>query len=178
MTGKLTFSTLLDGVYMHIDCGIVISIDDTPHVSISRTKIPTYSAENAFLFDTGATDTYTITVKRLNPTGDDVVNDSSVYTQAQWGDTTRWSNRVWKEALTLFINRWQARTDGCIMSFIPEVQVQGGFDEHDLFQRRIDNINVYIKTMSFDYDTSSAELITVNMTVVMGSMCGRQRVRW
>lgn len=184
MSGMLRLVANTDGILMDIDCGTVISFSDNPNVSTTRVPIVTYTAENAFLFDTGATDSFTIQVARKNPikgqdgVTQDIIDDSSVYKNRVWGDTTCWSNRVWKEALTLFINRWQARTDGCKLTYTPVVQVNGGYDSHDLYQRSINSVNVYIKSISFSYDVSSHELIRATLNINVGSMCGRQNIRW
>ena len=167
---------------MDLNCGTVQNLSDDIHVSTARVPIVTYTAENAFLFDTGATDSYSIQVIRKNPIAGEngiteVINDSTVLETADWGDTRSWSNRVWKEALTLFINRWQARTDGCRMIYVPVVQDSRGYDGKDVYQRSID-VNVYVKSISFTYSISSAEVIRATIDLSVGSMCGKQQVRW
>ncbi len=171
-----------DGSHMDIDCGVVQSLSDNIHVSTARVPIVTYTAENAFLFDTGTTDSFSAQIIRKNPIAGEngiteVINDSTVLESADWGDTRSWSNRVWKEALTKFINRWQARTDGCRMIYVPVVQDPRGYQGGDVFQRSID-VNVYIKSISFSYSTTSAEVIKATLEFTVGSMCGKQQVRW
>ena len=160
-------------------------MSDDIHVSTSTTPIVTYSAENAFVFDTGATNTYTFTIMRKNPHVGEVVNGSTVtqviegdLSASTWTCTYEWSNASWKKAMTAFINRWQAKTNGCKMYYTPIVQIQSLGEKQDVFQRRIDGVNIYLKSISFEYTITSPEIIKTTLSVMLGSMCGPQRTEW
>ena len=157
-----------------LDCGIVKQVQDMPAISLSQTPIPTYPAENAFTFDTGAVDQLTFSLTRVNP--DDAYDPSDDYRviHGRWdiaeAPTDQWCNRLWIEALVSLINRWQFRTDGCRLTFLPVV-------EGDVFQHTLDEINVYLKTVTHKYTRGFAEKIDVTITAIVGSATGlRQEV--
>ena len=168
-----------------VDCGTVVSVSDNVQVNLSTTPIVTYTAENAFVFDTGATNTYTFTIVRKNPIPGEVINGEVVHevingipNDSGWTCTYEWSNSSWKKAMAAIINRWQAKTNGCKLYYTPIVQVDTETGRRDVFQRRIDGINVYLKSLTFDYTTAAPEVIKANISVTMGSMCGSQRISW
>jgi hypothetical protein len=162
-----------------LDCGVVESVQDNVTVSLSTTPIVTYSAENAFVFDTGATNTYTFHIVRKNPIGrGEVIDDEYTAFSGYWENSERWSNRVWMMGLRKFINRWQARSDGCKLYFTPLVQDKDGYDRYDVYQRRLDGVNVYLKGVTFNYTVNSPEIIRATISVTLGSMCGKQRAKW
>ena len=174
--GQLRFTTKSPtGLIWDIECDTVVSFTDSVNASISQTPIVTYTAENAFTFDTGATATYTFSIMRKNPKSA-IDNDSELH--GNWSNSHLWSNRLWKIALTKFINRWQAKTDGCRVYYTPYVQESGGYDTQDVYQRRISNVNVYLKSIVFQYSVSSLEVLNVTVNATVGSMCGKQRVVW
>lgn len=170
---ELSLYAKVDGYTWNLDCGIVQSVDDRVQVNLSTTPIVTYDAENAFVFDTGATNTYTFKVIRKNPNPN---TDGDLVPNSNWSldETKEWSNRKWKEALTLFINRWQALSDGCVLNYTPVVQVGG----EDVYQRSLTNLRGYLKSVIFEYSANSVETITANISFTLGSMCSRQRIQW
>lgn len=185
MQGQLILEMVTKtGVSKNLDCGIVSMLSDRVNVSISHTPIVTYTAENAFLFDTGATDQISITLLRRNPENaydpiDEGLSDTHILQDTDWSDSHIWCNRLWKEALVMLINRWQVDTDGCLIHFTPVVQVPGGYmDSGDLYQRGIYGANAYLKSESITYDIKSHELISATIDLVIGSMCGDKKVVW
>lgn len=184
MQGQLILEfTPQNGVPKRLDCGAVTLLSDRVNVTVSHTPIVTYSAENAFLFDTGATDQLAITLVRKNPPNaydplDGGIPDATLLS-GQWTDTHTWCNRLWKSAISMLINRWQAETDGCKIYFTPVVQVENGYaGTGDLYQRGLYGVNAYIKSESITYNTKSYEVINVSLNLTVGTMCGDVKVVW
>ena len=181
-----------------LDMGVQ-RLNDEITISVLQVPIVTYEAENAFSYDTSAQNQFTLTITRKNPDDaydplddQDLINSITVFPEGEdaeeiidnerlfgagrnWDNSATWCNRFWKKALTALINRWQARTDGNRMSFVPVV-LSGGENSEGVFQHRIVNANVYIKSVSFTYTTDSPEVINVQMTLVMGTMSGQRQV--
>ena len=166
--GLLIISYMNDTMEYRLDCGIVTSVNDDITSSVLVTPIVTYSADNAFAFDTGTKEVISFTIRRRDP---DVPEDplgsfnSANITDIAWEHTDRWSNGLWKLALESLIDRWQMRTDGCTVSFTPVVMTDG----QPVYQNPI-NVNAYISSLSIQYSVNSFDTLTVNMTVMVGTM--------
>ena len=178
-----------------LDMGIQ-KLTDSITASIVQFPIVTYSAENAFTYDTSSRNQFTLTITRQSPDdaydpldddqfivnvpepqeGEDAEDAvDNAYLAGSWANSGTWCNRLWKKALTSLINRWQAKTDGNRMTFIPVVTRDGTAGTEGVFQHRIVNANVYIKTLSFTYG-EYPEVIDVSLTVVMGTMSGQRQI--
>lgn len=145
------------GAYVQIDCGIVTTVDDNIRADVLVTPIVVYNANNAFAFDTGATENLSFSILRRNPPSD-VIDDSSP-------NSAYWSNHKWKLAISGLIDRWQARTDGCTLRFTPVV-LNG---QNGVYQEAIE-VNAYIRSLTITYDVSSLELLRVTLDAAVGSM--------
>lgn len=178
-----------------LDMGVQ-KLTDGISVNTIQTPIVTYTAENAPTYDISSRNQFTITITRNNPdnsydplddaefimnvpvsetAGDaeDVIDNA--YLEGSWDNSGTWCNRLWKKALTSLINRWQAKTDGNRMTFIPVVTRDGTPDTEGVFQHKIVNANVYLKTLTFTYG-EYPEAIDVNITLVMGTMSGKRQI--
>lgn len=129
----------------------VKAYEDQVSVSISTTPIVTYTAENAMAFDTSATENITISFERVNPQ----FPKDNQETQSQW------SNEKWIGALQQLINRWQVRTDGCVIEYIPN----GDSTWHAHYSR-----NAYLKSVSVGYSNDYPEKIVGSISAAVGSM--------
>jgi len=174
-----------------LDMGVQ-KLEDSLIVNMVSGPIVTYSAENAYAFDIGTQNELSIHITRRNPQnaydplddtdleytlGDDEdVEDAADRTllEGSWEHSGTWCNRLWKKALTSLINRWQARTDGNRLTFIPVVTIDGTADTDGVFQRKIVDANVYMKTLSISYSINSPEVLEVSINLVRGSMCGQR----
>ena len=165
--GQLVFrfydnSDMLQEIY----CDTIQSVSDEISASASVTPIVTYTAENSFAFDVSANESIHIPFIRKNPIDVEYVNGSESST-----DSREWSNRKWQEEFTRFINRWQARSDGCTMSYIPPGSVFSNGEWQDTeYQHAINNLNVYIRSLSFNNSINSYETVTGTISLQVGSM--------
>ena len=178
-----------------LDMGIQ-RMTDSISASIVQTPIVTYTAENAFTYDVSARDQFTLTITRKNPDNAyDPLDDSdfienlsspgegedaedyidNACLSESWEYSGMWCNRLWKKALTSLINRWQVKTDGNRMTFIPVVTRDGTPATEGVFQHRIVDANVYIKTLTFTYG-EYPEVIDVSITLVMGTKSGKRQI--
>lgn len=174
--GELILSYNNGGKEYTLECTTITSVSDNIKASVLQTPIPTYSADNAFAFDSGASENIQFTIVRKNPENpidppDFPDNIPDMY-ELDWGlyDTTRWGNRIWKLALISMVDRWQMKTDGISVLYLPYVlseneegTVQG------VYHAPIDE-NGYIKTLSITYDISSFEVLKVTLNIAIGSM--------
>ena len=173
--GELLLSYDEGGTTYALECGTVVSVGDNVKASVLVTPIVTYTANNAFAFDTGATENLTFNITRRNPPETDdesttvidipTVVDYHTLPTGPWENTHRWCNRMWKIALERFIDRWQMRTDGCKVRFVPYVKKNG----EDVYQKEID-VNGYLKSLTIQYSTMSCEVLTVQLSIAVGSM--------
>jgi hypothetical protein len=112
-------------------------------------------------------------VNAYDPLDHDILSDD-VILSANWNlaeaPTGEWCNRLWVQALVMLINRWQANTDGCRLTYLPIV---GG----EVYQHGYNEINVYLQSLSYTYNTDSPEVLQVSISAIVGSKCSvRQEV--
>ena len=166
--GELLLSYTKNGIEYMLECGTVTAVNDDVKADVLVTPIVTYTANNAFAFDSGATENLTFNIKRRNPS--DAYDNLTVIDQTSlptgpWTDTHVWCNRMWKIALESFIDRWQMKTDGCRVRFIPYVKNNNG----GIYQKEID-VNGYLKSLTIQYSTTSNELLSVQLSIAVGTM--------
>lgn len=170
--GALTLSYHDDHRDYVLECGIVTAVTDSVRADVMQVAIPTYSADNAFAFDKGAVENLQFTLVRRNP--DDVQDppydlDDPRLNWADY-DSSKWSNCVWKTALVYMINRWQMKTDGVSVLFIPLIQIDDpAYSSSDVYQSTIDT-NGYLHTVNIVYDISSLEVLHVRINIAVGTM--------
>ena len=137
--------------------GTVERISHNLSKSCMITALVSLRAESAFGLDTKTGKTITLSFSRVNPISP---NDDS-------SDSTRWSNAFWKGELIKAVNRWQCRTDGARLSFIPS--------SDNPYMPPIDDVNGYIKTLSFSYTSSNNTMISGSMEFHVGTMYVKTR---
>ena len=89
--------------------GTITGIQESFQKSGSTFPLVAMSAENTIVIDTKTTKVISVSFLRKQPEN---VNDSS-------SDTTRWSNATWFDTISKCVNRWQCRTDGYRLTYVP-----------------------------------------------------------
>lgn len=153
-TFRITYTQLgKDGIATPITLsfGAVTSIKPSITKSVSTIPLVSMGADRAFQLETGNTKEYNISFSRVNPT--DYDNSSS--------DSTLWSNAYWYEQVTKLADRWQMKTDGCRITYLPAVT--------NPYVPSIDT-NGYIKMLTRTYNSRFNELITGTIQIIVGTM--------
>ena len=139
-----------------LDFGSIQSINDSPRKSVSVTPIVSLPMMNSFPIETGNSLSYTVSFKRHDSrttSYDDQIGTSLEVTR-------QWSNRKWYTEVSRIIDRWQVRTNGCKMTYIPgEGDMMPGFSKDG-----------YLKNISRVYRDDYNEVITGSFTFVVGTM--------
>ena len=147
------YSTDANGIRSQVilDVGSVTNL--TQNITKATSTIPLVSmgADRAFQLETGNTMQYTISFKRKNPVNHD--NTSA--------DSTQWSNRKWYDEMTKLVDRWQMKTDGCRMTYKPEIT--------NPYVPAID-VNGYIKMLTRNYTSKYNELIEGSIQFIVGTI--------
>lgn len=157
---RLSYGTATD-----IGFGSVTSFEETFSKSCTVTPLVSLTVYDTFVIETGSQKTYTFGFSRVHPAGWTEGDDAS-------SDINRWSNRKWYEAVTTAMNRWQARTNGFVMSYAPDStnpyiparisSISGGLEE-----------NGYIKNLSLTYAQADNTVIKGTMEFHVGTMFPR-----
>lgn len=126
--------------------GHVTRHSDTISFSNTVIKMPTMPSRNTFVIDSGCKESVQLTFTHRS--GDDGV-----------------TNATWLTNIRQYVDRWQADTDGCLLNVVPD----GDSDE----EQAREAYNVYINDMTTTYDTTSPELVSVSLTLKVGSMYGK-----
>lgn len=174
--GRLILSYSEGSRLYTLECETVTAVSDQINANVLQVPIPSYNADNAFAFDSGSTEKLHFTIIRRNPEEiedpPNIPDNVSEMYNFDWSqcDTTKWSNRVWKLALVSMVDRWQMRSDGISVMFIPIVlsDIESG-DTQGYFQAMIDE-NGYIKTLNITYDINSFEVLRISMDIAIGTM--------
>lgn len=125
------------------DIGLIQSIGNSYTISVTNMGIPSQPSQNSFVMDSGVQRKYTFSFRRITPQNpvDDINEDS-----------TKWSNGFWVYVMKKYIvNRWQAETDGCKISYTS--------NDEGLYPS-IDLVNVYVS--SFTPKTSAGDAMTLS----------------
>lgn len=134
-----------------LDFGYVTNIRPTMTKAVSTIPLVSMGADRAFQLETGNTMEYNISFSRVNPTSWDDESE----------DSTQWSNSKWYAEVTKLADRWQMKTDGCRITYIPKIT--------NPYIPYID-ANGYIKMLTRKYDNKFNELITGTIQFVVGTM--------
>ena len=138
---------------MSINLGTIISMTDTVQKKDQVVPIVTQPMRNAFPIEMGNSHRISITFARRNPHGS---SDPDI-------PMPNLSNTEWYNKLTQCVDRWQARTDGCLLSY---------FDDSGEGNMQIPTISVYgyIKSLTRVHKTDYNEKITGTLEFIVGSM--------
>lgn len=91
------------------DFGTATGIGDTFQKSVSVTPIVTKPKQDAFPVESRTYKQVTVSFTRRNP----------LSTSSSGSDSAKWSNALWERRLMESLDRWQARTDGYQLYYIP-----------------------------------------------------------
>lgn len=145
MSGKayIKFSDPKLGSYT-ISLGTVTSITNTVQKNTQITPIVSLDMQSGFPIESGNSQTYSLKFVHMN--GQD--------------DLT---NADWYNLLTRAVDRWQSRTDGCVLTYIPDddVPVIGDF---------LTDVGGYIKNLTRTYSADYNEMIQGTLDFTVGSM--------
>lgn len=139
--------------------GSITTYGETFSKSCMTTPLVSLTVDDTFVIENGSSKVYSFKFARVHPENYD---DSS-------SDTTRWSNRKWYEEVVACINRWQARTDGAILSYTPD-------SDNPYIPARMDSgtslwaENGYIKTLTLTYSPGENCTIYGSMEFHVGAM--------
>lgn len=134
-----------------VDLGYVERFSDTYNKSVSTVPLCSFPSDSTFAIESGSGEDITISIKRRNP---EDPNDSS-------SDMTRWSNAKWYRAVQAVVDRWQARTDGAILDYLPDK------DNPYTPARRV---NGYIQNLTLTYNSDYNEIIRGSLQFAVGTM--------
>lgn len=134
-----------------LDLGSIVSINQSINKATSTIPLVSMGADRAFQLETGSTMQYNISFKRKNPSNHD--NAST--------DSTKWSNRKWYNEMTALVDRWQMKTDGCRLTYEPDVT--------NPYVPAI-NVNGYIKILTRKYTNKFNELIEGSIQFIVGTI--------
>lgn len=89
--------------------GIITGIQESFQKSGSTFPLVAMAAENTIVIDTKTAKVITISFTRNQPEN---IDDSSA-------DMGKWSNATWFDTISKAVNRWQCRTDGYRLTYVP-----------------------------------------------------------
>ena len=150
--------------YKNILFDIITDASLTANKSVSSKPIVSKGTQSTFSVEGGSTMTYSFTFVRNNPIDFDNTSE----------DMTKWSNNVWYDEVTKLIDRWQMRTDGCVIRFNADYIYENG----GLVDIRPINPNtimvadkqVYIKNITRTYNANYNTVISGTIDFVVGRM--------
>lgn len=148
--GTLVLS-IYTGQYPQILSDVVTSINDNVSVSVMRTPIVTFKADQAFAYDTGATSSLSFSIVRNNPPEPNDLPENT--------NSRTWSNKRFEAELVRYIDRWQAETDGCQLVFEPFTPGQRTISEY-----------VYLSSISITSNKGIAETLYISLDADVGTM--------
>ena len=154
--GKIVSNTM--------DIGQIQSISYSYNINNTSAGIPSQPAQNAFIMDHGVTRTHRFSYRRITP--DDPVDTLGAFDgSGNWvpADSTKWSNGFWVFVMKRYIvNRWQAETDGCKISYIVPEE-----DSH--LYNSIPETNVYVNAFSVEETAGDIQTLNGNISFIVGA---------
>ena len=138
-----------------IDLGTVTNISRSASKKSMITPIVSLNMRDAFPIESGNGQTISLSFKRADSrtTSSDGVNPTSL------AISKLHSNKRWYADLTSAIDRWQARTDGCVLHYVSDTPYVPSFDKVG-----------YIKNISRTYRNDFNEVITGSLEFSVGTM--------
>lgn len=152
--------------------------------SVQCIPLLSLKSQNAFPIESGSEMSYNLKIKRTNPTDSD--NDCDTYVAPRPGEnipseetildhcikTDKWSNAHWWEQLVTFVDRWQAKSDGVILTMIPSDG--GGHGEDSTPYLPLIDMNNhghgYIRDLTLKSTSDFASLVDVDLQLDVGTM--------
>lgn len=132
-----------------IDVGSAKSISETFQKSVMVVPLVSMPMERTFAVETGSGMSYRIQFTR----------DSPQYTNDSSGESSEWSNAEWCRRMDRAVNRWQARTDGFVLSYDPNNPYLPAIYR-----------NGYVKSLTRTYKPGYITTINGNLQFDVGTM--------
>lgn len=125
-----------------VNVGTVTSWSNSVTKKGSAYAIVTQDVQNSFPIENGNSQSYSFSFKHTN---------------GQNGKT----NAAWHQEMTAIINRWQARTDGCMIRYVP--------DGDNTYVQTME-LEGYVKSLTLDYKNDYNEVISGTLEFSVGTM--------
>ncbi len=135
----------------YFDFGTITDISEQFQKSCSVTPIVTLSKQSAFPLETRTYKQISVNFTRKQPVA---IEDNGA-------DPTKWSNGVWQERIMSSLDRWQARTNGYRLSYVPAAD--------NPYVCPID-VNGYVKSLTIRAVQGRPESIQGTLEFHVGSM--------
>lgn len=134
-----------DGTDRTVELGTINSITDTINASVTVPKMAMLKAEEQFGMDMGSTEDINISLNHFNG-----------YTK---------TNSVWMREMIEAVNRWQAESDGCRFTYIPDGDIAN-------FVAYYNAVNAYISSITFKWNAQAPEVIGATLNLKVGTIMG------
>lgn len=134
------------------DLGTITSISDSFGKSCAVTPLASLPADAAFTLESKTNCTYSISFSRVQPS---TIQDTTT------APSTSWSNGFWWQQVMAAVNRWQCRTNGFELTYIPAAD--------NPYISEIDEEG-YVKNLSINYSYESNTTLTGSFEFHVGTM--------
>ena len=152
-----------------LDFGNIQSVNTTYNSKLTTIPIVCYGYKGTYCMDLGVSKTINLSYIRINP---DTVDNTSA-------DSRLWDNATWISKLRDLTDRWQMRTNGCLIYLKrPDLErLTNGFNGNDPMSdyiNEIDGENCYISSAPVKYVPGKPNIIQSSITVMMGTLYPKQ----
>ena len=127
-----------------INLGTITKFSNTVQKRVAVTPIVSLNMQSAFPIESGNSQSYSISFTHYN---------------GQNGET----NEEWYRKVTTLIDRWQARTNGCLLNYTPS-------SDNPYHGDIIKNMGGYVKSISRTFNSEYNEIITGTLEFCVGTM--------
>ena len=152
--------------------GVITSASATVSKNVSVTPIPSKRAENAFPVEKGNTLSYSFNFTRIHPADyDDTAEDMD-----------KWSNAKWYATIVNLVNRWQMKTDGCVLWYncrntVDNTTIRDGVPSENGVYLPVNpntisvaNKRAYVREFSIKYTSDFNTVLTGTVSFIVGRM--------
>ena len=163
MGGRAYIEYTHGSVVYQIDLGVITSVSNSISKRVMITPIVSRPMRDAFPVESGNSQSYTLQFTRMN-TGDTEYKDLEYYRThgISKEESKLLSNEMWYRVFTMFVDRWQARTNGCRLYF--------DFDDGSTYYYPNLEVGGFIKSLNRVYSVDANEKITGTLTFTVGTM--------
>jgi len=161
MSGTIYIWYNYNGVEYYIDLGTLTAMTDTVSKRAMTTPIVSRPMRDTFPVENANSQSYSIRFTRKHP-GTTEYNDIDFEEHGiTLEQSQKLSNKRWYELMTHMMNRWQARTNGCKLIYIPD---NGGY-----YHPRME-VGGFVKSLNRRYSVEFNEIYTGTLTFTVGTM--------
>ena len=151
--GKLTLSYTQRNHEYSIDFGTITEISQPYNKSVMLTPIVSRSVKSTFALETASSITITAQFARTS------VDE----------DETGESNAAWDARLVGMIDRWQAKSNGFRLKYVPGTVIGGITQDDNPYMPEFD-YNGFVRQINTKYANGTTQLITGTLTFEVGTM--------